>query len=433
MSYVNRTITHFLPDIKDWIIESCPTTRRQASIKYGIEEIVLSAVFMYVCKSGSRNNLNEDRKDAVFKKNFRSLFGIRLPHMDTVNKVMEKLPPEALEKLRNKIIRHLMKKRIWHKQRLKGKYFIVAIDGTGVFKYAKEPYPGCPYTTSKKGKKTYSQSVLEAKIITENGFSISLSTEWIVNEDGNTKQDCEYKACLRLMKTLKKTFPRLPMIIVLDGLYTKEPIMKMIQDNDWHYIIVWKDKTMYTQQDEIKDLRREGKIYKLAKTKYHNKQKKTIYEYEYSRESIKYKSQKIWYVKLLETKSDIEIQKIEETKFIFMSSLGVKNNEDACEIVKGGRLRWKIENEGFNIQKNNGYGLHHKMNRNNLNAIKNYYICLQIAHLIDQLIQKAKNNNPTKIWKTIKKMSEYLMAFLKIVDELIIEPPPIGRKYNYRY
>jgi len=430
---VKRTITYFLPNIKSWIIESCPDTRRQASTEYGIEEIVLSAVFMYVCKSGSRNSLNEDRKDSVFKNNFRCLFGIRLPHMDTVNKVMEKLPPDALENLRNKIIRHLLKKRIWHKQRLKGKYFIVSIDGTGIFKFEEEPYAGCPYTTSKKGKKTYSQSVLEAKIITGNGFSVSLCTEWIINEDGETKQDCEYKASLRLMTKLKKSFPRLPKIIVLDGLYAKEPIMKMIQDYGWHYIIVWKDKTMYRQQDKVKDLREDGEIYQFDKTKYHNKQKKTICEYEYSREGIKYKSQKIWYAKLLETRVDIESQKIEETKFIFMSSLEIENNEDAYEIVKGGRLRWKIENEGFNIQKNNGYGLHHKMNRNNLTAIKNYYICLQIAHLIDQLIQKAKNNNPTKIWNTIKKMFEYFTAFLKIADEIIIEPPPIGRKYNYRY
>ena len=388
---------------------------------------------MYVCKSGSRNNLNEDRRDSVFRKNFRRLFGIRLPHMDTVNKVMEKLPPEALEKLRNKIIRHLLKKRVWHKQRLKGKYFIAAIDGTGIFKFEEEPYDGCPYTTSKKGKKTYSQGVLEAKIVTKNGFSISICTEWIVNEDGETKQDCEYKACLRLMEKLKKAFPRLPMIVVLDGLYAKEPIMQTIQENGWQYIIVWKDKTMYLQQDKIKDLREAGEVYQFEKSKYHNKHKKTIGEYEYTRKSIKYKSQKIWYAKLLETKTDIKSQKDKKTKFIFMTSLEIENSEDAYEIVIGGRLRWKIENEGFNMQKNNGYGLHHKMNRNNLTAIKNYYICLQIAHIIDQLIQKAKNNNATKIWSTIKKMFEYLTAFLKIAEDILIEPPPVGKKYNYRY
>lgn len=39
----------------------------------------------------------------------------------------------------------------------------------------------------------------------------------------------------------------------------------------------------------------------------------------------------------------------------------------------GGRLRWKIENEGFNIQKNLGYELEHKYSRVSFVALKNYY------------------------------------------------------------
>jgi hypothetical protein len=61
-------------------------------------------------------------------------------------------------------------------------------------------------------------------------------------------------------------------------------------------------------------------------------------------------------------------------------------------IFEAGRLRWKIENEGFNEQKNGTLKMHHKMNRKNLNAMKNYYTCLQIAHLIMQLITRAKNS-----------------------------------------
>ena len=50
-----------------------------------------------------------------------------------------------------------------------------------------------------------------------------------------------------------------------------------------------------------------------------------------------------------------------------------------------GRLRWKIENEGFNTQKHLGYALEHKYARVNWQAAKNYYQCLQIGHLINQL------------------------------------------------
>ncbi len=57
------------------------------------------------------------------------------------------------------------------------------------------------------------------------------------------------------------------------------------------------------------------------------------------------------------------------------------------ETVRAGRLRQKIENEGFNTQKNLGYNLKHKFSRVSWLASKNYYQCLQIAHLINQLAE----------------------------------------------
>ena len=57
-------------------------------------------------------------------------------------------------------------------------------------------------------------------------------------------------------------------------------------------------------------------------------------------------------------------------------------------IIRGGRLRWKIENEGFNVQKNGGYGLEHAYTRN-ATASKVFYYLLQVAHLIAQLIERG--------------------------------------------
>ncbi|MFH1029654.1 MAG: hypothetical protein V1770_00155 [bacterium] len=57
------------------------------------------------------------------------------------------------------------------------------------------------------------------------------------------------------------------------------------------------------------------------------------------------------------------------------------------EMTASGRMRWKIENEGFNIQKHHGYGLGHKYSRVCMKAMKNYYQCMQIAHIINQLFE----------------------------------------------
>ncbi len=154
---------------------------------------------------------------------------------------MNKLQPKHLESCRHHIIKYLLDKRTLHKFRLQKKYFKIAIDGSGVYTFDKEPYPNCPYMTSKSGKKRWHQNVLEAKLVCSNGFCLSLATEWLKNEDGHRKQDCEQKALKRLLVNLKSDFPRLPICILLDGLFASGPVIEQIKSNGWEYIIVWKD------------------------------------------------------------------------------------------------------------------------------------------------------------------------------------------------
>jgi hypothetical protein len=62
------------------------------------------------------------------------------------------------------------------------------------------------------------------------------------------------------------------------------------------------------------------------------------------------------------------------------------NKNNAQQIAnKGGRLRWKIENEGFNVPKNNGYEMEHAYSKNQ-NGLRIFYILMQIAYIITQLI-----------------------------------------------
>ena len=50
--------------------------------------------------------------------------------------------------------------------------------------------------------------------------------------------------------------------------------------------------------------------------------------------------------------------------------------------------RWKVENEGFNVQKNGGYELEHGYTTD-VNGAKVFYYCLQIAHMLAQLLYKG--------------------------------------------
>ena len=53
-------------------------------------------------------------------------------------------------------------------------------------------------------------------------------------------------------------------------------------------------------------------------------------------------------------------------------------------MVCAGRGRWKIENEGFNNQKNEIYDIEH-LNSRDSNGMKNHYMLTQIADIMMQL------------------------------------------------
>ncbi len=171
--------------------------------------------------------------------------------METVNLFLKKLPPEELENLKHMLVKQLIEKRVLDKYRFQGKY-IVAVDGTGIFSFDKEPFSGCPHKTSKTGKKSWQAGLLEAKIICSNGFNISMETEWYKNSDNiEEKQDCEQKAFVRLAGKLKKNYPRLAITIVADSLYPNDTFFTICHNNNWRFILTFKEGSLKTVWQEV--------------------------------------------------------------------------------------------------------------------------------------------------------------------------------------
>ena len=74
------------------------------------------------------------------------------------------------------------------------------------------------------------------------------------------------------------------------------------------------------------------------------------------------------------------------THFVYLSSLEM-DWYSVLELTESGRLRWKIEHEGFDVQKHHGDGLGHQFSRGSMLAINNYYQLMQIAHMMNQLFE----------------------------------------------
>ena len=321
---------------------------------------------------------------------FQTLFGVeRFPHGDTLEATFTNLETDQIQAVVTGMTETLIRKKVLYSYRLLRIYFIVAIDGTGTISFSRRHCPHC-LTRTHNGKTLYYHPILEAKLITSNGFAFSLMTEFIENPgDKTTKQDCELKAFYRLAERLKSRFPRLPILLSMDGLFAGGPTFDLCHRYGWKFMIVLKDDELPSVNEEFDALSKLQPENRLAWRTGKEAQIKQVFRWV---DDIAYvdslkKEHTLSAIECLETKPDKEGQK-KTTKFKWVTNYHVSYKNVTTLSNDGGRMRWKIENEGFNVQKKGGYELEHAYT-NNPNSAKVFYFLLQIAHLLAQLLYKA--------------------------------------------
>ena len=403
-----KTINHFFPDLFEQLrqIEDC-----RSRSDYALSEILMAAIALFIFQQGSRNAFNNLRQEAKFAKHYRRLFKLRLPHLDTVHGVLCRLADDPLEQLKHRLVQTLLEKKALHKYRLFGRWFVVAVDATGTMSFAERHCEHCLHQTSKKGKTTYFHNVLEAKLITANGFAISLASEWIANPEGDyEKQDCERKAFVRLAAKLKRLHPRLPICLTADGLYPYQGFFDSCRANAWTFILTFKDGNLPTVWQEVQALRPLNPARERRERRIQGSER--IEQVFHWVTDIDYCGHRLQWLECLETVNHLESAEQTDGRFVHLTDLEVSADTVAM-LSATGRLRWKIENEGFNTQKNLGYALQHKYARVNWQAAKNYYQCLQIGHLINQLMVLSTAFEPLLQGKTtLRHLWRTMIAFL---------------------
>jgi hypothetical protein len=412
LSRIKKVITTQFPELFDSFNN---LTDRRKRKEYSMEEVVAGSLFMYIFKETSRNAYNNDRRDVCFRKNFFKYFGLNLPQADSTDDVLRVLPPGELEILKAYLVSGLIEQKILRKFRFFGKFYLVAVDGTGMATFEQRHCDHCLTKTSKTGVVTYFHYVLEAKIVTSTGLSISLASEFIENTPDRDyeKQDCEQKAFVRLAAKIKMHFPRLPICILGDGLYPNNTVFDICEKNNWLFVITLKDgnlKTFQTEVDLLKATTRKRNVYRANKTS------RTTLDYAYLND-IEYAGRYFSWVECNETIVNTKSNTTSNQRFVYITNI-TQSQQDVIETADSGRLRWKIENEGFNSQKNLGYALEHKFSRKSYIAMQNYYQLLQIAHMINQLVERSKQvvdirmeHSKQTIVDLWKKLIAYLTMF----------------------
>lgn len=424
-SELYQIIKHFFPDLIP-LLSQVKDPRCQNYITYESKIILLFKILAGAFHIGSMRKMTEEFNSEKCIKNMGYVLNeeelAELPHWKTVNDYLERLAPSELQAVIQELVYHLTRMRSFEDSRTRGKYWQIIIDGTYLYDSNKRHCPNCLVKNHKDKNENilwteYYHCALEAKLVLNGNMVISIATEFIENENEDvSKQDCELNAFYRLAEKLKKAFPRLPICLTMDSLYAAGPVFDVCKKNDWRYIIRFKDGSIPSIAEEFQAL----KNFLPQQTHFETKDGITK-TYSYITD-ISYQSHIVNVVEY--TESGLPYP------FVFITDLSVSKRN--CEsTVQDGRRRWKIENKGFNDQKNQGFELKHLFSED-YNAMKNHYLLIQIAHMITQFVE-----NGLEIWQLIKAPSYMVSQMLKqsfqtfVLNDALIETFNPRRKYRF--
>ena len=234
---------------------------------------------------------------------------------------------------------------------------------------------------------------------------IPLMPEEIRNTDGNIKQDCEINAAKRMIPKIKNDHPRLGLIIVGDSLSSKQPFILEVVAAGYHYIFTAKpDDHKYLMEwidtvvmNELRITDEKGRILMYE----------WINDVPLNGRSDTIKTNFFQYKIITTDKNGIE--KI-DYKNSWITDLEI-SRENIVTLVRGGRCRWKIENECFNTLKNQGYHIEHNYGHGEKNLCFNFFILTllafffhQIFELTDKLYQACRKKFGSKrnLWENLR-------------------------------
>ncbi len=410
-------LEHFLPDLPE-LFRKLPEPRDPQRLYFSKELLLMQALLMALTQASSRRQFGRDCANGNYSRNLASLLGLDIPELasaDAVNYLLTKISPEEMVEILPELARHLIRSRALDCFRLDS-CFLLAFDGTEILRQTNIPHcENCLTAKHSDGRTDYFHQVVDAKLVTEPGLTLSLGFEFIENDGRDyVKQDCELKAFNRLAETIKRRFPRLSICALGDALYACEKVIDRLTEYNWSFFISFLPERIPTLYKEA-----EIKLAANPKNRLVIRDGKTKETCTYSWvDNLKYRGKIIHAVYV-----DIAGDNGKTMRLAYLTDFRPDRNNIVELVNKGGRQRAKIEN-CFNIQKNHGYNLEHVYGAIG-HALKNFYTIIQIAHLIHQLMlysdlfRKLAGTSCKKSFSSAIKVYETIRHFTATLAEAL--------------
>jgi hypothetical protein len=379
--------------LNTWL-DRLPDTRVQEACTYPTRFLAWWGLCLYLFQLSARRQLDFDLRDggAPVLANLNRLAETEqttLPVHDTLDHFIGHVALSGWQRLRRQLVQRLVRMKALDAARVLGQP-VLLLDATGLICFRRRHCPHC--LVQQHGNVTlYLHQVLEAKLLGPAGVVVSLDSEFIDNADvaGRTgrsaeevKQDCELKAMQRLLPRIKKEYPQLRFVVSGDSLYGCGTTFALVTQLNWSCVVTFKEGRTPALWREYAALRAQ-----CPQQVVRRRWDQRVEEYRWVNQLVHEDSEgRSWKLDALECRETSTDGKEQYFAWLTLLPVGRKTVEEIAE--KGGRARWKVENEGFNRQKNSGLNLEHVYS-SDPEKWKVYYVLLQIAFILVQLLERG--------------------------------------------
>jgi len=407
---------------------------RQGDIDIPMADALMSGFAMFSLKDPSL--LAFDKRRGT-DENLRTIYHIESVPSDTqMRTILDGVNPEEVRPAYKDVFRALQRGKALEPMVFFEGCYLLSLDGTGYFSSKKLSSGSCLKKVSKKsGEVTYYQQMLGGAIVHPDIKEvIPLAPEFIIKQDGQSKNDCERNAAKRFFKKLRKDHPRLPLIITEDALNSNAPHIREAEKYNLHYILGVKngDHSFLFNQVEEAQKRDETTQFEFVD----NDHSKMVHRFLFLNQVPLNESNQDLLVNFLEY---WQITPTETKHFSWVTDFTV-TKDNAYQLMRGGRARWKIENETFNTLKNQGYHFGHNygLGKNNLSAV--FAMLMMLAFLVDQTQQICcslfravwkKLGSKRELWERMRSLfKDFAFESMKMLYEALLygikfQPPII--------
>ena len=407
---------------------------RSSRREIALSDALMSGLAMFGLKYPSLLKFDEAYQDeARIRHNLRTLYGVERAPCDTqLRTILDPVVPGELHGAFRAVHRQLQRQRALKPYEYLNGYYLVSLDGTRQFAASAISCPACCVKHPRAGPRYYHQLLGAVLVHPQLKTVLPFAPEPITRADGAKKNDCERNASKRLLEHLREAHPQLKLIVLEDSRASNGPHLELLQRLELRYIIGVKPGDHQALFDAVQAGLSTG----------------ATQEWEYTDAAgIEHGYRWLNGVALNARHAELRVNFLEywmirdgqETVFSWVTDLAL-NPQTVEPIMRGGRCRWKVENETFNTLKNQGYALEHNYGHGQqhlssllASLILSAFLVHTVLEWMDDQYQLLRQKLPSRkrLFSDIRTLTRYLcfeswgalMTFMLQSFEPV--PPPL--------